>query len=54
MQFAPVQWHYLSAGKSLCRAYSMIFLAELFGGGSGQSCGNLLHDIETLQAIKHQ
>jgi hypothetical protein len=54
MQFAPVQWHYLLAGKSLCRTYCMILLAELFGGGSGQSCGNVLHDIETWQEIKHQ
>jgi hypothetical protein len=32
----------------------MIFLAELFGVGSAQSCANLLHDIETQKEVKHQ
>jgi hypothetical protein len=32
----------------------MSFLAELFGGGSGQSCGNLLRDIEKQKEVNHQ
>jgi len=32
----------------------MIFFAELFGGGSGQSCANLLRDIEKQKEVKHQ
>jgi len=32
----------------------MIFLAELFGAYSGQSCADLLHDTETQKEVKHQ